>query len=522
MVTPAWVITGLLDSGKTTLMNRLISEKLEDQEILLIQFENGDVPPVENEHIRLLPYSKSQLEEIPFEIAESICECLSDTPVDLVLIEWNGMEHFHKLEEMLLQFSVKPLLSIEKVIYTADEEGLAYRIADAGTISMSQAAASDCAYIRTGEHNSLSGGAEILFGINPDIHVYNNKKWEHFAKKLFHYELKPQSWILFVTVLTVFYLAADPILEQMGCSIKPFITVFLGVFLQAVPFLTIGVLLSCAIQIYIPPDWIQQKFPKKVIPGQLFAILAGFCIPVCDCASIPVFKSLIKKGVPMPAAVTFMLVSPIINPVVILSTWYAFNGNWNMIIARGGLGILCAVLSGLTFLFFGSNQILLSDEISGLTRSCTAYDTLSENGEEGSRFSKLMSHAQNEFFLVGKYLLTGIFVSTLFQDLVPDIIRSGAGFSLAGSILLMMGIAFVLSLCSSSDAVVARTMAGSLPIGALTGFLVFGPMMDLKNMAMLLSSFRKKFVARLMVTTFIICFTVVLIFAALGSGGIRI
>ena len=77
---------------------------------------------------------------------------------------------------------------------------------------------------------------------------------------------------------------------------------------------------------------------KRVGGLFLYAILAGFCLPVCDCASIPIFKSLVKKGVPLPAAVTFMLVSPVINPVVILSTWYAFNGNYRMIAAGAGGG----------------------------------------------------------------------------------------------------------------------------------------------------------------------------------------
>ncbi|MFT4007355.1 MAG: GTP-binding protein [Lacrimispora sp.] len=149
MVIPAWVITGFLDSGKTTLMNRLIQEVLEDQDILAIQFEKGDIPLIENEQVRKLHYSKEELETEPFEIAASICDCLKEHPVDLVMIEWNGMEHFHKLEEMLLQFSVKSVLSIEKVIYTADEEKLRGRIADAGAISMSQIGASDCAWLRT-------------------------------------------------------------------------------------------------------------------------------------------------------------------------------------------------------------------------------------------------------------------------------------------------------------------------------------------------------------------------------------
>lgn len=521
MVTPAWVITGFLDSGKTTLMNRLIEEELEDQEILAILFENGDIPLAQNGQVRRLVYSKDRLEEAPFEIAESIRDSLTDHPVDLVMIEWNGMEHFHKLEEMLLQFSMKPVLSIEKVIYAAEEDRLRGRISDAGAISMSQIAASDCAYLRVGETERISGEGKALFDINPDIHIFTGGKWERFAKRLFRYDIKPQMWLLSAVVLTVLYLVVMPALGQSGFSFQAFLTVFLGVFLQAVPFLAIGVLLSSAIQVYVQPEWIQRKFPKQVITGQLFAIVAGFCLPVCDCASIPVFQSLVKKGVPMPAAVTFMLVSPVINPVVILSTWYAFNGNVRMIAARCGLGVLCAVLSGLTYLVCPPGKVLLTDD-AGQAGGCRDYDDPAENPERSSRFFMMMRHAQNEFFAVGKYLLTGIFVSTVFQDMQPAMIRSGAGIPLAASILFMMAMAFVLSLCSSSDAVVARSMAGVFPVGALMGFLVFGPMMDIKNIAMLLGGFRAKFAARLLVTAFLICFVAVLMFASLGSGGIRI
>ncbi|MEY8354966.1 permease [Lachnospiraceae bacterium 54-53] len=328
-------------------------------------------------------------------------------------------------------------------------------------------------------------------------------------------------------VITILYLTVKPVLGTLGYSLDRFITVFLGVFLQAVPFLAIGVLLSSVIQVYVQPEWLQRKFPKHPAAGQLFAIAAGFCLPVCDCASIPVFKSLVKKGVPVSAAVTFILVSPVINPVVILSTWYAFNGNPGMIAARCGLGVLCAVLTWLTCQVFPPKEILLEESPgggreTGLAGSRGDFDYPEEGREGTSRFSLLIRHGQNEFFSVGKYLLTGIFVSTLFQDLLPAMIRSGAGIPEAGSILLMMGMAFVLSLCSSSDAVVARTMAGAFPVVALVGFLVFGPMMDIKNMVMLLSGFRSKFVVRLLVTTFIICFAVILVFSGLGSGGIRI
>ena len=285
--------------------------------------------------------------------------------------------------------------------------------------------------------------------------------------------------------------------------------------------MAIGVLLSSLIQVYLRTDWIQRRFPGKILAGQLFAVIAGFCLPVCDCASIPVFKSLVKKGVPMPAAVTFMLVSPIINPVVILSTWYAFNGNYKIVAARCGLGILCAVLCGLTYLFKPPADYLI-EQAMPFRAVCVDYSLPAETGTRLSRFSLMMRHAQNEFFSVGKFLFTGIFASTLFQDMIPQAVAAGGAGAPWKALLVMMGLAFVLSLCSSSDAVVARSMAGSLPAGAVLGFMVFGPMMDIKNAAMLLSGFKSGFVIRLFATTFLVCFIVTGVFITGGSGGIGI
>ena len=506
MITPAWVVTGLLDSGKTTIINRLANEELKEQDILIIQFENGDVPLMESEHIRSLSYKKSQLEEVPHEICEEICTVLSDHSVDLVLIEWNGMEHFHTFEQMFLQFRLKPVISIEKVIYAADETSLDQRLADSGAISMSQVAASDCVYVSAGKTKHLSFGAELP--------VFSEDSWAGFMRKLFRYDLKPQIWILSVTAAAILYLLVRPVMGTGSFSLDVFLTVFLGVFLQAVPFLAIGVLLSSAIQVFVSPDWIQRRFPKKILPAQIFAVFAGFCLPVCDCASIPVFKSLVKKGVPMSAAITFMLVSPVINPVVILSTWYAFNGNLAIIGARCGLGILCAVICGLTYLVFPPKRVYTDKMFGGRADEWEDYS--------GSRFLQMVRHAQNEFFSVGKYLLTGIFISALFQQFKPDMARAGAGIGLLGSILFLMVMAFVLSLCSSSDAVVARTMASSFPMGGILGFLVFGPMMDIKNVAMLLSGFGKTFIIRLMVTVFVVCFIGVYLFSVFYSGGLRL
>lgn len=519
MTTPVWVITGLLDSGKTTLINQLAEQELDELDILVIQFESGETPLIEQERVKKLAFSKSQLEQSPFGIADTIIHYIDKHRPDLILIEWNGMEHFHKLEEMFLQFSAKAVLSIEKVVYAAEGASFKTRIPDAGVATFSQIAGCDCAYVRLKGNRKSRNGMDVLYGCNPDIQVYTS--WNRFVRALFRFGMKPRHWFLMLLTAVMLYMAAFSVLNDAGALPERYISIFLGVFLQAAPFLAVGVLLSSLIQVYLKPDWIQRRFPRKILAGQLFAVLAGFCLPVCDCASIPVFKGLVKKGVPMPAAVTFMLVSPVINPVVILSTWYAFNGNYKIIAARCGLGILCAVLCGLTYLFKPPVNYLVEYAMP-IQAACGDYSLLVEKRTQLSRFSLMMQHAQNEFFSVGKFLLTGIFASTLFQDMIPRAVAAGGAAAPWKALLVMMGSAFVLSLCSSSDAVVARSMAGSLPVGAVLGFLVFGPMMDIKNAAMLLSGFKSSFVIRLFVTTFLVCFLVIGVFMTGGSGGIRI
>ncbi len=296
--------------------------------------------------------------------------------------------------------------------------------------------------------------------------------------------------------------------------------VFLGIILQALPFLLIGVLLSSVIQVFIPKEVIERRFPQSLGKGMLVAILAGFCLPVCDCASIPIFRSLVKKGVPLPVAITFLTVTPVINPVVILSTYYAFNGNMNIVIGRVSLGIIAAVLIGLIFVGRPpKGPVLSGGALDRLMCSCGCYEDLESMTSFTDRAGLFIRHSQAEFFDVGKYLVIGTFISSLFQSMGTGIFTSAqSGAGLAVSIIIMMIMAFALSLCSSSDAMVARSFANQFPMGAIMGFLVFGPMMDIKNVMMLSSGFSRRFIAKLLFTAFIVCFAVV--FLLTYGGGI--
>ena len=284
--------------------------------------------------------------------------------------------------------------------------------------------------------------------------------------------------------------------------------------MQAIPFLFIGVLLSSFIQVFLSEKVIQRWFPQNALLGMLFALVCGFCLPVCDCATIPMFKSLIKKGVPTSSAVVFMVATPVINPVVILSTYYAFNGNWKIVLARILLGTICAIGIGLIFTL-KPMQVSFSIKSYEYNCECGCLFLRQKPGWKG-KISLFWQHAQNEFFNVGKFLLIGIFISTVFQVISSKIAWTDANLHIIPSILLLMGMAFLLSLCSSSDAIVARSFANQFPFISILGFLVFGPMIDIKNLTMLSGNFSKKFIAKLTITVFFVCFLVMCICSFIG------
>lgn len=304
-------------------------------------------------------------------------------------------------------------------------------------------------------------------------------------------------------------------------------TVFTGIVLQAVPFMLLGALLSSALYAFVPDRLLIKLFPKKYGIGFLTALFAGALFPVCECASVPLMRSLIKKGVAMPIAVTFMLASPIVNPISIVSTLYAFPQQPSVAFYRLCFGLLIACAIGLLLLFYPEEKYLKEDfdrEPSVQPHTFGGVDTAfrlatgrsaqnSRSEPQSDNFGSitaeskvhrlqvkvyaLLMHTCSEFFTTGPFLILGAFITALMRAAVPQEFFSITSGSAAGSLLVMMLFAFVFSACSTSDAFIARSFLNRFPSGSILGFLVYGPMMDIKNLFMLLSLFKKRFVIEL-------------------------
>ncbi|PLT31159.1 permease [Peribacillus deserti] len=284
-------------------------------------------------------------------------------------------------------------------------------------------------------------------------------------------------------------------------------TIFLSILIEALPFVLIGVLIAGFIQIFVTEEHIQRWIPKNKILAVIMSCIVGAVFPACECGIVPIVRRLVSKGVPIHAAMGFMLTGPLINPIVIASTYMAFGNDFKIAGLRMGLGFLIAVIVSLavSFLFKG-NQLKAS---AGIEASSTHVHT--DKGSFGSRLWSMLTHSIDEFFDMAKYLIMGAFLAALVQTYMPAKTLLEAGNGPVTSLLVMMGLAYVLSLCSEADAFIGASFSSIFPTSSILGFLIFGPMIDLKNTLMMLSVFRFKFVAGMLTLVISIIFITIMI-----------
>ena len=266
-------------------------------------------------------------------------------------------------------------------------------------------------------------------------------------------------------------------------GLQNFFIIFGSLLIEAVPFILMGAVVSATIEVFVPARAFDRmaNLPK---PLQLpVAGLAGFAFPVCECGSVPVARRLAAKGLSPAAAVTFMLAAPILNPIVIASTYVAYRGReslWAMVVGRSVLGLLAAMAVGWVVGGRSSGKLLRT------------RPTEEHQHEDGPRWTAFAGHLTGDFLFMGRFLVIGAAAAALLQTFVPQSIIGSVADKPVLALAAMMGLAFVLSLCSESDAFVAASFV-QFGVGAQLAFLVFGPMVDTKLGILYSATFSKGF-----------------------------
>lgn len=277
------------------------------------------------------------------------------------------------------------------------------------------------------------------------------------------------------------------LLESPG--IRNWVTVFVAIVVQAIPFLVLGTLLSGAIAALVPPGWLAKHLPKNAALAVPVAGIAGVGLPGCECGSVPVAGRLMASGAPPAAATAFLLSAPAINPVVLVATAVAFQGQPRYVLARFAASLATAVVVGLIWSKVGKaayHERALKRVVLGDTR-----------------WGTLASTSQHDFLHAGGFLVLGAMTAATLHTMVPKSVLdglAGAGFT---SILVLALLAFVLAICSEADAFVAASLTQFSPTARLV-FMVVGPAVDVKLVALQMGTFGRSFALRFAPITFVV------------------
>lgn len=283
--------------------------------------------------------------------------------------------------------------------------------------------------------------------------------------------------------------------------------IFISIFFESLPFLLLGSFISSIIENYISNETISKLIPKNKILGSIVGVFLGFFIPACDCAVIPVSKRLLKKKVPINVAISFMLSSPIINPVVLLSTYYAFyNTNPSIFWLRLIYGILIALLIGIIMgLIFKDKDVIINSTDECKEEHCHCHCHEHKKGLKNNILS-ILKHTAYDMFDVVKFLMFGALLASSVQVLLPRNLLYTFNSNNVLSIIILMLFAYFISLCSTSDSFVGKSLLSSFTQSSIIAYLILGPMVDIKNTFVLLGNYKKSFVISLISFIFIIVF----------------
>jgi uncharacterized membrane protein YraQ (UPF0718 family) len=323
------------------------------------------------------------------------------------------------------------------------------------------------------------------------------------------------------------------------------LTLFFSLLVEAMPFLLLGVLFSSILLLFVDERKLIAAVPRNPLVSAFAGSLIGCFFPVCECGNVPVARRLMVQGAPPSMAIGFLLAAPTVNPIVFWATWTAFRDQPEVVFLRVGFSLLIASIVGWvfstqadlrplmqpavarampappekssknsrntnssdesastllqsgTFLLGQSGQPLRLDGNPTQVATLAANPVLSRPFSE--RLQMMLDNIVQELRELGGILIIGTAIASLIQVAVPREMILGLGQNTVTSILAMMALACIVSICSTVDSFFALSFASVFTTGSLLAFLVFGPMIDLKNIALLLSVFRGRAIVYLFV-----------------------
>ena len=484
------------------MINNIIKKQFQgsDDKIVILTGEEG-IEEIDTETNKNIIVREIEKTDLNYDYLKSIKDEFSP---DYIFIEYNGMWSI----EDVLNIKFRNEFKVDRIIGTVCPDTFMTYTNNMYQIIGGQLENCDMIYINN--YNSMK--AEEIKRIRKSLKVINRKcriidnesdKDDYIKNVLEGKDLSGTDRIISIFLVCVMFwigvlyltLLIDNGFKEI-VKIERFSTIFLSIIIESMPFIILGSVISSVMQFFISDEMMVNLFNKKGVRGYFFACVLGMAVPICDCGMMIITRRLIRKGVSLPKAVTFLLAAPAVNPIVMLSTYYAFPDRPGLIICRLFFAIIIAVVTGVLL------QGIIKDDKSALNdmtiASCSNYgiEKINFNGTMG-KVESVLKHTADEFFYSAKYIIFGALISSFLQVSFSRSAFTNTKANLFMQLLVMMMLSFFMSVCANSNAFIGRGFLSQFSIMPVLCFIVMGPMVDIKNLFMMCGTFKKSFILRL-------------------------
>lgn len=287
---------------------------------------------------------------------------------------------------------------------------------------------------------------------------------------------------------------------DLGPEVQDGFTLAFSVLIESIPFIILGILLSVLVQVWIPQHWLFRILPRNPVARRFVISLLGMFLPVCECGNVPLARGLVARGYSVSDSMTFLLAAPIINPVTIITTHQAFGFDDGILVARLVGAVAIANILGWIFSTHPNPESLL-------TRQFAAQCRVSPGAISGGKFGRSVDMFVREATVLMPALIIGSLVAGAIQIMVSRDQLVALGTDPLLSVIAMMALAFVISICANVDSFFILPFADTFLPGSLVAFLLLGPIVDIKMLALLRTTYRGHTLLRL--TMLVVLFTAV-------------
>jgi len=298
---------------------------------------------------------------------------------------------------------------------------------------------------------------------------------------------------LLVTMVALRSITAETGPWGLPNPVQDLLTLSTSVVVESLPFIVLGIALSILVQVWIPEHWLLRILPRNPWGRRAVISLFGMFLPVCECGNVPLARGLVRRGFTIPESMTFLVAAPILNPVTIITTHQAFGFDDGILVARLLGGFLIANVLGWLFSKHPDPHSLLSGRFAEQCR----LDDGHGHGHTHSRREQTLDLFVRESSILMPALVIGSLVAGGIQVIVPREVLVSLGSDPLLSVLAMMVLAFVISICANVDSFFILPFASTFLPGSIVAFLVFGPIVDIKMLALMRTTYSTRTLVQL-------------------------